>query len=88
DCIKATVTEVKTAKQLWREGNESKLIRLGFTLIALPEPTPISETLGGILVAAGVIQKGIKNHALHVEDIPKTFQNLMKELRTLEECLR
>ena len=46
NAIRGTVKEVKTARKLWRDGNKSRLIKLGLTLICFPEPTPISETVG------------------------------------------
>jgi glycerol-3-phosphate O-acyltransferase len=79
--LKGAVKETKTAKQLWRNGNNSKLIKLGLTLIVFPEPTPISETIGSVLVAAGVVQEGIRRRTLYIEDIYKTFQNTLKEIR-------
>jgi len=50
-------------------------------LIVFPEPTPISETIGSVLVAAGVVQKGIRSRTLYIEDVYKTFQNTLKEIR-------
>ncbi|MEM4701249.1 MAG: hypothetical protein QXZ51_03785 [Candidatus Bathyarchaeia archaeon] len=41
--------------------------------------------MGSLLIAAGTVQEGIRRRAIHVEDIPKTFQNVMKELRASEE---
>lgn len=83
--MKGTVKEMKTTKQLWREGNKSKLIKLGLALIVFPEPTPISETIGSILVATGAIQAGIRRRALYAEDIYKTFQNTLREIRSTQD---
>ncbi len=79
--LKGAVKETKKARQLWRNGNKSKLIKLGLTLIVFPEPTPISETIGSVLVAAGAVQEGIRRRTLYIEDIYKTFQNTLKEIR-------
>lgn len=79
--MKGTVKEVKTTKQLWRENNKSKLIKIGLALIVFPEPTPISETIGSVLVATGAVQQGIKQRSLFVDDIYKTFQSTLKEIR-------
>ncbi len=68
------------ALKLWRGDKKSRLIKLGITLIAFPEPTPISEMIGGTLVAAGLIQKKIKDSTLHVEDVYKTFQDVNKDI--------
>jgi len=52
--VKGMIKEAKSTKQLWRElwrdGNEPRLIKLGLTLIVFPEPTPISETVGTCLL--------------------------------------
>jgi hypothetical protein len=53
--ISGTTRELKITSKLWRDGYNSKLIKLGLALIVFPEPTPISETVGACLVAAGVI---------------------------------
>ncbi|MEM3579553.1 MAG: hypothetical protein QXL54_04965 [Candidatus Bathyarchaeia archaeon] len=82
--IKGTVREVKTTKKLWRDENKSKLIKLGIALIVFPEPTPISETIGALLVAAGTVQNGIRNRAIYVDDVPKAFQSALKEIRDLK----
>ncbi len=67
-------------QKLWKEGNKSRLIELGMVLIALPEPTPISVVIGSGMVAAGAIQRGIKNQSLYMEDIPKDLKNAFKEI--------
>ncbi|MBS7659103.1 MAG: hypothetical protein QXT06_01335 [Candidatus Bathyarchaeia archaeon] len=82
--FKDVIKEVKRTKKLWKDGNNSILMKLGIALIAFPDPT-ISDVLGGILLAAGAIQNGIKRQSLHVDDIPKTLQNVMKELMYIEE---
>jgi hypothetical protein len=37
------------------------------------------------LVAAGMVQEGIRRRTLHVDDVYKTFQNTMRELRSAKE---
>jgi hypothetical protein len=83
--LKDTINEVKTTKKLWRGENRSKLIKLGVALIVFPEPTPISETVGACFVAAGMIQEGVRNRSIYVEDIGKTFQNTMKEVLSIKQ---
>jgi hypothetical protein len=83
--LKGTINEVKTTKKLWHGENRSKLIKLGVTLIVFPEPTPISETVGACFVAAGMIQEGVRNRSIYVEDIGKTFQNTMKEVLSIKQ---
>lgn len=85
--LKGTTREAKRAKQLWRTGKRSWLIKVGLALIAFPDPT-ISDVVGSAMVAAGLIQEGIKRHTLHVEDLHKTFQNTFQELRTAKESFQ
>lgn len=85
--LKGTISEADTAKKLWRDENKSRLIELGVALIVFPEPTPISETVGACFVAAGMIQKGVKNRSIYLEDIGKTFQNAVKEVLSIKKSL-
>ena len=85
--MKGTVKEVKTTRQLWQNGKKSRLIKLGLALIVFPEPTPISETIGTVLVAAGAVQAGIRRRSIYVEDIYKSFKDTLKEMRTIKESL-
>lgn len=78
NAMKEAGKEVKTTRNLWRNGNRSKLVRLGLALILFPEPTPISEIVGACFVAAGAIQKRIRERAIYIEDIYKTFQGTLK----------
>jgi hypothetical protein len=86
--VKGTIREAKSTRQLWRDGNEPRLIKIGLTFIVFPEPTPISETVGTCLLAAGVVQKGIRSRAIYVEDLYKTFQDVFEDLRTTKYNLR
>lgn len=85
--MKGTVREVKTARKLWRDKNGSKLVKLGLTLIIFPEPTPISETIGACLVAAGAVKKGIQNRSMYIEDVYKTFQSVLKDVWATKHSL-
>jgi len=78
--IKGTANTAETAKKLWREGNNSRLIKIGVALVVFPEPTPISETVGACFIAAGAVKKGIQNRAIYLEDITKTFKNTLKDV--------
>ena len=78
--VKSTVNAAADTKKLWREGNKSRLIKIGVSLIFFPEPTPISETIGACFIAAGAVQKGIKSRAIYIEDITKTFKNTLRDV--------
>ncbi len=84
--IKGTTGQVKETKRLWRTGNKSWLIKAGLALIAFPDPT-ISDVVGSAMVAAGVVQEGIKRRTLYVDDAYKTFQKAMKEIRSVKDTL-
>jgi len=83
DVMSGVAKEVRSASRLWRKSDESKLIRLGLTLIAFPEPTPISETLGAMVLLVGVIQTKMRQSTLHVEDIYTTFQKIVWNLQAI-----
>ena len=78
--VKSTANTAADTKKLWREGNKSRLIKIGVSLIFFPEPTPISETIGACFIAAGAVQKGIKSRAIYIEDITKTFKNTLRDV--------
>jgi hypothetical protein len=82
--VKGTAEEMKNARKLWREGNKSKLMKLGLTLIFFPEPTPISETVGAFLLAAGAVKKGVEHNTLYADDVYKTFRNTLKEVQRIK----
>lgn len=78
--VKSSANAAADTKKLWREGNKSRLIKIGVSLIFFPEPTPISETIGACFIAAGAVQKGIKSRAIYIEDITKTFKNTLRDV--------
>lgn len=81
--VRGTVKELKATRKLWKDGNQSRLIKIGLALIVFPEPTPISETVGACFVAAGAIQHGIRSQTIYIEDIHKVFHKTLKELLTI-----
>jgi hypothetical protein len=84
--MKNTSTQVGATRKLWRSKNKSMLIKVGLALIAFPDPT-ISDVVGGILVAAGTVQEGIRRQSLHMEDVPKIFQETLKVIQSTKENL-
>jgi len=86
--IKGTAQQAAINKKLWREGNKSRLIKLGMAIFVFPEPTPVCEIIGAGVMAAGLVQKGIKSRAIYLEDIPKTLQRTYKELNSMKNDLR
>ena len=88
DAVKGTANAVGATKKLWREGNKSRLIKIGLSLVVFPEPTPISETVGACFIAAGAVQKGIQSRAIYLEDITKTFKNTLHDVLETSRHLR
>ncbi len=78
--LRGTIKETKTAQKLWRAGDKSRLIKLGIALIIFPEPTPISETIGSVLVAAGLFKSAMQRRTLYTEDIFKTLRCTVREI--------
>lgn len=76
--------ELKSTQKLWKKGGNSILIKAGLVLIAFPDPT-ISDIVGAGLVAAGLIHTKMKNSALHVEDVYKTFPQVIRELGSIRQ---
>ncbi len=88
DAMKGTANTAGATKKLWRAGNNSRLIKIGIALIMLPEPTPISETVGVCFVAAGAVQKRIQSRAIYLEDITKTFKNTLKDILEIHNSMQ
>jgi hypothetical protein len=85
EIIHEMAKDINNVQKLWRGEKKSKLIKLAFTLITLPEPTPISETMGAAVLVAGLVQNRIKNSTLHVEDIYKTFQDVNNDILKIRQ---
>ncbi len=80
-----TSWNIHETKQLWRSGYKSKLIKIGMAIIVIPEPTPITPTVGACLIAVGAVQNAIRNRALFIEDVKNTFQSTLKEISEVQQ---
>jgi len=78
---------LRSIKSLWRNGHKSRLVKIGLALIAFPEPTPISETLGAFILSLGLIQNRMKQSSLYIEDLYKTFQDVNRNLLRIRQEL-
>ena len=85
--MKGFTKDLRSTKSLWRDGDKSRLVKIGLTLIACPEPTPISETIGVFVLSLGIIQKKMKKSTLHIEDIYSTFQDVNTSLLRIRQEL-
>jgi len=79
--------DARSLRSLWGKPGaggqkDSRLIKLGVSLIAFPIPTiGIKKSLGAMLIAAGLVQEKMKH--LHVADVYGTFQEVNRELQKL-----
>lgn len=87
EVMKGVTKDLRSTKSLWKDGDKSRLVKIGLTIIAFPEPTPISETLGAFVLSLGIIQNKMKKSALHIEDIYNTFQDVNKNLLRIRQEL-
>jgi hypothetical protein len=81
--LQDTKKEAMARRNLWKEGDKSKLIQIGMALIVFPEPTPVSEMIGVGFLAAAAVQKGIKSQSIYMEDIPKGLKSALKEINSV-----
>ncbi|UCB61006.1 MAG: hypothetical protein JSW72_02840 [Candidatus Bathyarchaeota archaeon] len=78
---------LESVKRLCKESNQGNMMKIGLTLIAFPLPIVIDDVLGWSFLAAGLIQKKIKNSGLYLEEMNTAFPNLMKELQDIRHDL-
>jgi len=84
--LKGTTREIKATKKLWRNGSNPILIKLGLALIVFPEPV-LSDILGTFLIATGTVQQGIRKRTIYVDNVYKTFQDTIKQIRAMKNGL-
>jgi hypothetical protein len=84
--LSKSLSSSKGAKKLFRgesKGPASPLIKLGATVFLVPVPV-VSESLGIILMSAGVFQSKVKGPPIQIEDVYKTCQQITKELEKMK----
>jgi hypothetical protein len=79
--------ELRSSRHLWKRDNGSTLVKVGLTLIAIPDPFIVTDVLGAALVTASVLQTKVKNSRLHVEDVYKTFPKVLRKLDAIRQNL-
>jgi len=85
EVMRGVSKDLRHTKELWWDGHKSKLIKLALALIAFPEPTPISESMGAVVLALGLIQNRVKKSKLHIEDVYRTFHDMNKNLLKIRQ---
>jgi hypothetical protein len=83
--VKGREAILEDIKRLCKGNNQGNLMKIGLTLIAFPLPIVIDDVLGWSFLAAGLIQKRIKNSALYLEDIDKSLPSVLRELQDLRQ---
>ena len=86
--MKGVSCQAAATRKLWREGNKSRLIKIGVALIVFPDPSPCTEIIGAGFVAAGLVQQGIRSRSIYLEDIPKTFHNALKDIQSAKYSMQ
>ena len=85
--MRVTTRQVAGTKKLWREGNKSRLIKIGVACIVFPDPSPVSKIVGAGFIAAGLVQKGIQKQSIYLEDIKKGLESTLRELQVTMQSL-
>ena len=81
EAAKSTAQTAAQTKKLWREGNKSKLTKIGVSCI-------LSQVIGAGFLIAGAVQKGVQKRNLYVCDLKKDCINIQRELRATQKYLR
>lgn len=85
DAIGGNGAMLGSIKRLCKENSQGNMVKIGLTLIAFPLPIVIDDVLGYSFLAAGLIQRKIKNSALYFEDVNNTFPRLIRELQEIRQ---
>ncbi len=84
--VNATASSAGAVNKLYKSGNKSLLIKAGLALIVFPEPV-VSDVLGTALLAAGAVQQGVKRQSVYLDDLPKAFKGVMRDLKSARELI-
>ncbi len=84
--MKATQKSAGSVNKLSKNGNKNYLIKAGMALIVFPEPI-VSDALGTTLIAAGLVQEGIRRNSIYLEDMPKALKSAMRDLKNTKDLI-
>lgn len=76
---------LQSIKHLCKKSDQSNLVKIGLTLLAFPLPIVVDDVLGLSFLAVGLIQRKMKNSALHLEDVNNTFSHLVREFQEIRQ---
>lgn len=86
--IKTTAQTTAKTKKLWREGNKSRLIKIGVACIVFPDPSPVTEIIGAGFLVAGAVQMGIQKRTLYLCDLKKSLEGIQRDLSSAQLNVR
>jgi len=82
--MKDTQKSAGSVNKLSKSGNKNYLIKAGMALVVFPEPI-VSDLLGTSLIAAGLLKEGMKRNSVYLEDVPKAFKRVLRDLKSSRE---
>ena len=85
DAVGGNGAMLESIKRLCKKSGQGNMVKIGLTLIAFPLPIVIDDVLGWSFLAAGLIQRKIKNSTLYLEDVNNTFPSLIRELQEIRQ---
>ena len=68
-------------------GAGSSLISLGIAMVVFPEPTMVSDVIGGGIVAAGLLYNKLVPPPIYIDNIFETIQSQVKAIHSTGEDL-
>jgi len=85
DAVEGNYATLQSIKRLCKKTDQGKMVKTGLALIAFPLPIVIDDILGWSFLAAGLIQRRIKNSALYLEDVNDTFPSIIRKLKKIRQ---
>jgi hypothetical protein len=85
DAVEGNKATMQSIKRLCKKSDQGNMVKTGLALIAFPLPIVIDDVLGWTFLAAGLIQRRIKNSALYLEDVNDTFPSIIRELQKIRQ---
>jgi len=83
DAVGGNGAMLESIERLCNKSGQGNMVKIGLTLIAFPLPIIIDDVLGWSFLAAGLIQRKIRNSASYLEDVNNTFPSLIGELQEI-----
>ena len=85
DAVGGNKATLQSIKRLCKKSDQGSMVKTGLALIAFPLPIVIDDVLGWSFLAAGLIQRRIKNSALYLKDVDDTLPSIIRELQKIRQ---